>query len=161
LRILFAFDPRRTAILLIGGDKSGRWNQWYAAMVPLADQLYDQPRRLSPRGSVAVTKTKSFDILRRKVRADPERARRVAEHKRAIMDALALAEAREQRNVTQKDIAEILGVTQANVSRIEREEDVYLSTLRKYVEALGGRLEVSAVFPDKTVSLSRSNRSRR
>jgi hypothetical protein len=42
LRILFAFDPRRTAILLIGGDKSGRWNQWYAAMVPLADQLYDQ-----------------------------------------------------------------------------------------------------------------------
>jgi DNA-binding XRE family transcriptional regulator len=108
-----------------------------------------------------VTKTKSFEILRRKVRADPERARRVAEHKRAILDALALAEAREQRNVTQKDIAEILGVTQANVSRIEREEDVYLSTLRKYVEALGGRLEVSAVFPDKTVSLRRSNRSRR
>lgn len=108
-----------------------------------------------------MTKTKSFEILRRKVRADPERARRVAEHKRAILDALALAEAREQRNVTQKDIAEILGVTQANVSRIEREEDVYLSTLRKYVEALGGRLEVSAVFPDKTVSLRRSNRSRR
>lgn len=108
-----------------------------------------------------MTKTKSFEILRRKVRADPERARRVAEHKRAILDALALAEAREQRNVTQKDIAEILGVTQANVSRIEREEDVYLSTLRKYVEALGGRLEVSAVFPDKTVSLSRSNQSRR
>jgi DNA-binding XRE family transcriptional regulator len=108
-----------------------------------------------------VTKTKSFEILRRKVRADPERARRVAEHKRAILDALALAEAREQRNVTQKDIAEILGVTQANVSRIEREEDVYLSTLRKYVEALGGRLEVTAVFPDKTVSLRRSNQSRR
>lgn len=108
-----------------------------------------------------MNKTKSFDILRRKVRADPERARRVAEHKRAILDALALAEAREQRNVTQKEIAEMLGVTQANVSRIEREEDVYLSTLRRYVEALGGRLEVSAVFPDKTVSLSRSNRSRR
>jgi hypothetical protein len=42
LRILFAFDPKRTAILLIGGDKSGRWNQWYAEMVPLADQLYDE-----------------------------------------------------------------------------------------------------------------------
>ena len=42
LRILFAFDPRRTAILLIGGDKSGTWNKWYAEMVPLADQLYDQ-----------------------------------------------------------------------------------------------------------------------
>ncbi len=107
-----------------------------------------------------MSKTKSFDILRRKVRADPERAHRVAEHKRAILDALALAEAREQRNVTQKDIAEILGVTQANVSRIEREDDVYLSTLRKYVEALGGRLELTAIFPDKTVRLSRSNKSR-
>ncbi len=42
LRILFAFDPRRTAILLIGGDKSGRWNESYAEMVPVADQLYDQ-----------------------------------------------------------------------------------------------------------------------
>lgn len=107
-----------------------------------------------------MSKTKSFDILRRRVRADPERAHRVTEHKRAILDALALAEAREQRNVTQKDIAEILGVTQANVSRIEREDDVYLSTLRKYVEALGGRLELTAIFPDKTVSLSRSNKSR-
>ena len=108
-----------------------------------------------------MSKTKSFEILRRKVRADPDRTRRVAEHKRAILDALALAEAREQRNVTQKDIAEVLGVTQANVSRIEREDDVYLSTLRKYVEALGGRLELSAIFPDKTVSLSRSSKSRR
>lgn len=107
-----------------------------------------------------MSKTKSFDILRRKVRADPDRAHRVAEHKRAILVALALAEAREQRNVTQKDIAEILGVTQANVSRIEREDDVYLSTLRKYVEALGGRLELTAIFPDKTVSLSRSSKPR-
>lgn len=108
-----------------------------------------------------MSKTKNFDILRRKVRANPERAHRVDEHKRAILDALALAEAREQRDVRQKDIAKILGVTQANVSRIEREEDVYLSTLRKYVEALGGRLEVNAVFPDKTVSLSRPSKSRR
>jgi hypothetical protein len=41
LRILFAFDPRRTAILLLGGDKRGRWNRWYAEMIPVADQLYD------------------------------------------------------------------------------------------------------------------------
>lgn len=42
LRVLFAFDPRRTAILLCGGDKSGRWNAWYAEAVPLADRLYDE-----------------------------------------------------------------------------------------------------------------------
>jgi hypothetical protein len=42
IRVMFAFDPRRTAILLIGGDKSGRWESWYEEMVPIADALYDQ-----------------------------------------------------------------------------------------------------------------------
>lgn len=41
IRILFAFDPRRTAILLIGGDKRDQWTEWYAEMIPLADDLYD------------------------------------------------------------------------------------------------------------------------
>jgi hypothetical protein len=40
LRILFVFDPRRTAIMLVGGDKSGRWQDWYAEMVPVAESLY-------------------------------------------------------------------------------------------------------------------------
>jgi hypothetical protein len=42
IRILFAFDPRRTAILLIGGDKTGQWKRWYGVMIPLADQLFDE-----------------------------------------------------------------------------------------------------------------------
>jgi hypothetical protein len=42
LRVLFAFDPRRMAILLIGGDKTGEWNAWYQRMIPLADDLYDE-----------------------------------------------------------------------------------------------------------------------
>ena len=42
IRILFAFDPRRAAILLIGGDKTGRWEEWYREMIPIADQLYDE-----------------------------------------------------------------------------------------------------------------------
>jgi len=40
LRVLFVFDPRRTAILLIGGDKTGRWQQWYDEFIPLAEKLY-------------------------------------------------------------------------------------------------------------------------
>ena len=40
-RVLYAFDPRRMAILLIGGDKTGD-NRWYARMIPIADDLYDQ-----------------------------------------------------------------------------------------------------------------------
>jgi hypothetical protein len=42
LRVLFSFDPRRQAILLLGGDKTGEWNEWYAWAIPLADDLYDR-----------------------------------------------------------------------------------------------------------------------
>lgn len=41
LRILFAFDPRRTAILLLGGSKTDRWTEWYEKSVPLADDMFD------------------------------------------------------------------------------------------------------------------------
>ena len=40
--MLFVFDPRRTAILLLGGDKSGRWEEWYHTAIPDADRLYDE-----------------------------------------------------------------------------------------------------------------------
>lgn len=40
-RILFAFDPIRRAVLIIGGSKTGQWNRWYDEHVPLADDLYD------------------------------------------------------------------------------------------------------------------------
>jgi hypothetical protein len=43
-RVLYAFDPRRTAILLIGGEKTGN-KRWYAWFVPMADDLYDQHLR--------------------------------------------------------------------------------------------------------------------
>jgi len=41
IRVLFAFDRRRTAILLIGGNKRGRWREFYKQMIPLADALFD------------------------------------------------------------------------------------------------------------------------
>lgn len=45
VRILFAFDPERTGILLIGGDKRDRWDDWYGEMIPIADDLYDEHLR--------------------------------------------------------------------------------------------------------------------
>jgi hypothetical protein len=42
VRVLFTFDPRRAAILLIAGDKRGRWQEFYERMVPVADDLYDE-----------------------------------------------------------------------------------------------------------------------
>ena len=41
VRVLFAFDPRRTAILLLGGDKGGHWKDWYVKAIPEADRLFD------------------------------------------------------------------------------------------------------------------------
>jgi transcriptional regulator with XRE-family HTH domain len=64
-----------------------------------------------------------------------------------------LGELRERRGATQRDVATRLGVTQPNVWRVEHEEDVYLSSLRDYVAALGGRIEVRAVFDDETYTL--------
>ncbi|TDP75121.1 hypothetical protein DEU31_3292 [Brachybacterium sp. AG952] len=45
LRILFAFDPGRQAILLVAGDKSGNWTSWYRRNIPLADDLFDEHLR--------------------------------------------------------------------------------------------------------------------
>ena len=101
---------------------------------------------------------KSFADLSAPIDADPRRRERVEQHKRAILDALALAELREARRVTQQQMAEVLDVSQANVSRIERQDNLYLSTLSSYVAALGGRLEVTAVFPEGSVQLVSSEK---
>ena len=42
VRVLFAFDPVRRAVLLIGGDKAGQWEAWYRTNIPIADELYDE-----------------------------------------------------------------------------------------------------------------------
>ncbi len=62
------------------------------------------------------------------VNADPARRERVLSIKRAMEDSLALAELRQSQGLTQREVAETLGVSQANISRIEHEEDVYLSS---------------------------------
>lgn len=97
---------------------------------------------------------KNFKQLSDRVRSDPERAARVDVQKDAIHTALMLAGLRERHQFSQKDLADVLRVSQANVSRIERQQDLYLSTLRAYVEALGGELELAAVFPDERVELA-------
>ena len=45
LRILFAFDPRRVALLLVAGDKQGKWRRWYEDNIPLADDMFDRHLR--------------------------------------------------------------------------------------------------------------------
>ncbi|MGH2559651.1 MAG: helix-turn-helix domain-containing protein [Thermomicrobiales bacterium] len=92
--------------------------------------------------------------IRDKAMADPAQAAEIAEHERAMADAIRLAELRNQRGLTQEAVAEALDVSQTRVSRIERQDDLYLSTLREYVVALGGELHLSAVFPDEVVEIA-------
>jgi transcriptional regulator with XRE-family HTH domain len=93
---------------------------------------------------------KRFDELRKPIQSDPIRSARVEEHKTAM-----LGELRRKLDLTQAVVADRLDVTQENVSQIERgEADVRLSTLSRYVQALGGQLEIHATFPDETVALT-------
>jgi predicted XRE-type DNA-binding protein len=98
-------------------------------------------------------KTRKFAELSSKVVADPERARRVAAMEAAIEHALLLGEIRERRSLSQNDVAEVLGASQARVSQLESQSDLYLSTLKRYIEALGGELEVAAVFDGERIEI--------
>jgi DNA-binding XRE family transcriptional regulator len=81
--------------------------------------------------------------------------RRVAGYRRLMDAEVRLADLRQRRGISQTTMARALTVSQPNVSRIEQEEDIYLSTLARYVAALGGHIEVLAVFPEETVTLLR------
>ena len=66
-----------------------------------------------------------------------------------IAEEMTLGELRKARNLTQVRIAKELGVTQDSVSRLEKRSDLLLSTLRKTVKAMGGKLLLVAEFPDR------------
>lgn len=81
----------------------------------------------------------------------PGEAEKIAAVKQAAIDVLALAELRKLRELSQADVAAALHMSQPRVSTLERQHDLYLSTLQEYVRALGGELEVTAVFGDDRV----------
>src|SRR6202142_1239015 len=64
------------------------------------------------------------------------------------LQRMALKELRGAKQLTQADMAEMLDVPQSSISRIEQRADMYLSTLRNYIQAIGGELRIQAVFPD-------------
>lgn len=95
----------------------------------------------------------------------PEARARIDARFRETMSRLRLSDIREAVGHTQVELAAQLKLGQASVSKIESAADMYLSTLRRYIEALGGELVVSASFPEGTVipiqSLSSVPRRRR
>ena len=89
----------------------------------------------------------SFDQLRDGLSAD---ARAKATTLMNVLERdLSLAELRRARLMTQDQLAADLHVGQASIAKLERRTDMYLSTLRRFVEAMGGELEIVARFPDQ------------
>jgi DNA-binding XRE family transcriptional regulator len=100
-------------------------------------------------------KTKPWkELIERTYRENPGMEEQVAVVKQAMEDVLELEEVRKRRGLTQVEVADRLGISQGNVSQLEHRTELYLSTLREYVEALGGRLELVAVFPDEEVQVA-------
>jgi len=83
-----------------------------------------------------------------------ERQRRIEERVRKSLAAMPLDQLRKAQEMTQLQLAEILGVNQGEVSKIEHRSDICISTLKEYVEAMGGRLEIRAVFKDREVRIT-------
>lgn len=100
-----------------------------------------------------MTMARKFDELRAKM--SPERRRRnEVETAKQLLD-LTLQELRQNvANLNQEDLAEILHVTQGYVSRLERQDDMLLSRLYAYVNAMGGEVEIRAKFPDQEIRIT-------
>jgi transcriptional regulator with XRE-family HTH domain len=67
---------------------------------------------------------------------------------------MPLHELRRARQLSQEQLAEELGATQPEIPKIEHRTDMYVSTLRRFVEAMGGKLEIIVRFPDGTVRIT-------
>lgn len=99
--------------------------------------------------------TSKFRTMRQEMLDDPAFRAEVAREK-ALMAEIDLAAARQTSGMTQEAVAAEMGKSQENVSRIERQRDVRVSTLAQFIQAQGGELEINAVFSGKRVSLMRA-----
>lgn len=95
---------------------------------------------------------KSFQTLRKKMA--PQRRARNEQRATEMLVELALQEIRQSLHLTQEQVAEIMQMNQAAVSKMEHQSDIYVSTLRRFVSALGGRLKLVASFPEREVVIN-------
>lgn len=96
--------------------------------------------------------SKPYSILRNKMKSSARK--KAAVKTRTMLDAMPLQELRQARNLSQENLAQTLSVKQAAVSKLEKRTDMYISTLRNFIKAMGGDLEIIAKFPDGSVQIS-------
>ena len=83
-----------------------------------------------------------------------QRRERIRDRAEAIRIEMALQDLRRSRSLTQEGLAEELGLNQSALSKMEHQQDMYISTLRRLVGAMGGKLKLVAEFPDTEVVIS-------
>ena len=103
---------------------------------------------------------KSFDELVRRTTTKQTRARAAA-RTRELLGEWLLSEVRKWSGKSQRQLADALGIKQPSLSKLEKQSDMQISTLRRIVKALGGELEVLAKFPSGTVKIEQFDRTRR
>jgi transcriptional regulator with XRE-family HTH domain len=96
--------------------------------------------------------SKPYSILREKMKSVARK--KASEKTKALLDAMPLQELRHARNLSQEQLAQTLSVKQAAVSKLEKRTDMYISTLRNFIKAMGGELKIIATFPDGSVQIS-------
>ena len=96
--------------------------------------------------------SKPFKELERKM--SPEARARSEAKARRMIEEMPLNEIRAARELTQEHLAKVLRVKQASISKLERRADMYISTLRDFVRAMGGELEITARFPEGEVRIN-------
>jgi transcriptional regulator with XRE-family HTH domain len=96
--------------------------------------------------------SKPYSILREKMK--PAARKKAAGKTKLLLNAMPLQELRHARNLSQEQLAQTLSVKQAAVSKLERRTDMYISTLRNFIKAMGGDLKIIATFPDGSVQIS-------
>jgi DNA-binding transcriptional regulator YiaG len=89
-----------------------------------------------------------------KAKMSPEARARSEAMAREMLANMALDQLRAARNLTQEHLAALLGIKQASVSKMERRTDMYVGTLSRFIEAMGGQLEIRACFPDGSVRIT-------
>jgi len=95
---------------------------------------------------------KKFSELEAKM--NPERRGRINEEVKKALTEMPISELRNARGLSQRVLAEALHIQQPAIAKMEKRTDMYISTLRSHIEAMGGELEIIARFPDGNVRIS-------
>jgi len=101
--------------------------------------------------------SKQFKDLRKKMSKEAK----AEAHQSALemLQQLALAELRQAQHLSQEELAKVLNIQQPAVAKIEKKVDMHISTLKRFIEALGGELEIKALFPDREVRITQFDES--